>query len=142
MRMIRAYVQANQPDSPFTESAEIRASVRSEPDGTKRVFMSHKTGDYRYAKVVGQKLLRLGLSVYFVHDDPNVAQGTAINSPVKSGKPYAVALACLSMHRNSWSTKTPHGFALKSGLPRCEGWLRHVTRQQIDQGACCHQLGD
>ena len=75
MRMIRAYVQANQPDSPFTESAEIRASVRSEPVSTKRVFMSHKTGDYHNANVVGQRLLNMGLSVYFVHDDPSVAPG-------------------------------------------------------------------
>lgn len=75
MRTIRAYIQPDHPDVPLTESAEIRASVRSEAVETKRVFMSHKTGDYYDANAVAGELFDLGLSVYFVQDDPNVAPG-------------------------------------------------------------------
>ena len=94
MRMIRAYIQADGRDPPLTESAAIRASVRSEPTGTKRVFMSHKTGDYPQAFTVGNKLSRFGLSVYFVHDDPDVAPGDRdqLPSEVKSAMRHSNGL--------------------------------------------------
>lgn len=75
MRRIRAYMQPARPDLPLTESTEIRASFISEPSNAKRVFMSHKTGDYYDAKAVGRRLAGVGLYVYFVEDDPQVGPG-------------------------------------------------------------------
>ena len=75
MRTIRAYVQPGVPGSPLTESAEITASVQSEGAATKRVFISHKTGDYPAARAISGPLFDLGLAAYFVHDDPAVAPG-------------------------------------------------------------------
>ena len=81
MRRIRAYVQPDRPDLSFTETAQIRARVASEPRTAKRVFMSHKSDDYNDAKVVGRRLLNAGLAVYFVHDDPSVAPGDRDHLP-------------------------------------------------------------
>lgn len=101
MRRIRAYIQPDLPDLPRTESADIRASVRSEAVETRRVFMSHKTGDYDDAKVVAARLLAEGLSVYFVHDDPNVAPGDRDQLPdeVKDAVRSSAALLVFASDR-------------------------------------------
>ena len=101
MRTIRAYIQPDLPDLPFTERAEIRASVRAEAVETKRVFMSHKTGDYDDAKTVAGRLFDHGLSVYFVQDDPNVAPGDRDQLPdeVKEAVRRSAALLVFASDR-------------------------------------------
>ena len=81
MRRIRQYLQAGRPDRPLTESRDIRASIQSEAIQAKRVFMSHKTGDYVDAVSVGQQLAKEGLSVYFVEDDDAVRPGDRDHLP-------------------------------------------------------------
>ena len=81
MRRILNYTPAGRPDSPITKAYEIRDSIASEESEVKRVFMSHKTGDYNDARRVGHRLVNAGLSVYFVEDDPYVAPGDRDHLP-------------------------------------------------------------
>lgn len=75
MRRIGHYIRARQPSVVLDRAHDIHSSVHSESYLTRRVFMSHKTGDYYDAISVGHKLASAGLSVYFVEDDPAVAPG-------------------------------------------------------------------
>ena len=81
MRRIIDYTPAGRPDSPLTKAYEIRASIAGESRAIKRVFMSHKSGDYNEARGVGRRLAIAGLSVYFVEDDPSVASGDRDHLP-------------------------------------------------------------
>lgn len=68
-------MRARQPSVVLDRAHDIRSSIAGEPRLTRRVFMSHKTGDYNDAHLVGRQLAIAGLSVYFVEDDPSVASG-------------------------------------------------------------------
>ena len=74
-------MQASRPDFALAKAHEIRNSIASESHLSRRVFMSHKTGDYNDARVVGSQLAIGGLSVYFVEDDPSVASGDRDHLP-------------------------------------------------------------
>lgn len=64
---------------PITAESRLHAHLDDERRRPRHsvacVFMSHKTGDYQEAEVVGRELSAEGLGVYFVEDDPNVAAG-------------------------------------------------------------------
>ena len=83
MRRIKNYIPAGRPRTAYAMASEIRRSIASESPGARRVFMSHKTGDYDDASAVGHRLASAGLSVYFVEDDPAVRPGDHDHLPAE-----------------------------------------------------------